>query len=81
MQEDWRTAKWKGVLIRTMSDRWLNNIRKYFREGDGREKIKPVMDEIKRRRNKRNKHFKNIEKMNDECRKEYKEKQNKNYEQ
>lgn len=54
-EEKWRTAKWKGTLIHTMSNRWLNNIRKYFREGDGREKIQPIMNEIKRRKSVRKK--------------------------
>jgi hypothetical protein len=32
-----------------MSNRWLNNIRKKF-TGENRDKIKPIMDEIKRRK-------------------------------
>ena len=47
--EVWIDHKGRSILIHTMSDRWLNNIRKYFR-GSDRSKIVPIMDEIKRRK-------------------------------
>lgn len=54
MEKNWQTATWKDskgrdVLIHTMSNRWLNNIRKMF-NGKSRDKIKPIMDELKRRK-------------------------------
>lgn len=41
--------KGRKVKIMSMSDRWLNNIRKYFK--DDHDMIKPIMDEIRRRKN------------------------------
>jgi hypothetical protein len=46
----WTDNKGRNIEICTMSDRWLNNIRKKF---SGTEKAKPVIDEIKRRKIKR----------------------------
>jgi len=43
--------KGRQVEIHTMSDRWLNNIRKKFKKT---EKVKPILAEIKRRKLKRN---------------------------
>lgn len=47
----WIDHKGRKVEIKSMSSKWLNNIRKKFR-GKDRQKIKPIMDEIKRRKNK-----------------------------
>lgn len=47
----WTDNKGRVVEIHTMSDRWLNNIRKKFK---GTEKVKPILAEIKRRKLKRN---------------------------
>ena len=47
----WTDNKGRQVEIHTMSDRWLNNIRKKFK---GTEKVKPILAEIKRRKLKRN---------------------------
>ena len=47
----WLDNKGRTIEIHTMSDRWLNNIRKRFK---GTEKVKPILDEIKRRKLKRN---------------------------
>lgn len=47
----WTDNKGRDVDIHTMSDRWLNNIRKKFK---GTEKVKPIIAEIKRRKLKRN---------------------------
>lgn len=54
--DNWKQATWKDqkgrtILIHTMSDKWLNNIRKYFKD----QEVKPsgyqaVLDEIKRRK-------------------------------
>lgn len=53
--KNWVDGNGRWVNIQSMSDRWLNNIRKFFKgEGD---KVKPILDEIKRRKNKRNKHI------------------------
>ncbi len=51
----WTHRNGKTVLIHTMSDGWLNNIRKYLRDNDwlnhpGRDKI---INEIKRRKTNR----------------------------
>lgn len=46
----WTDNKGRQVEIHTMSDRWLNNIRKKFK---GTEKVKPILAEIKRRKLKR----------------------------
>ena len=43
----WKDNKGRAIEIHTMSNRWLNNIRKKFR---GDSKIKPILDEIKRRK-------------------------------
>jgi protein gp37 len=48
----WVDHKGREVVINSMSDYWLNNIRKMFK-GEGRQKIQPIMDEIKRRKKKR----------------------------
>lgn len=47
----WTDNTGRQVEIHTMSDRWLNNIRKKFK---GTEKVKPILSEIKRRKLKRN---------------------------
>jgi hypothetical protein len=47
----WIDNKRRQVEIHTMSDRWLNNIRKKFKKT---EKVKPILAEIKRRKLKRN---------------------------
>ena len=47
-EEYWIDKKGRSIKVMSMSDRWLNNIRKYFR--NDRDKIKPIMDEIKRRK-------------------------------
>lgn len=47
----WIDNKGRQVEIHTMSDRWLNNIRKKFKKT---EKVKPILAEIKRRKLKRN---------------------------
>lgn len=43
----WIDHKGRAVLIHTMSNRWLNNIRKKYK---GKSFIKPIIDEIKRRK-------------------------------
>lgn len=45
----WKDAKGREVSIVSMSDYWLNNIRKMF-IGKNRDKIQPIMNEIKRRK-------------------------------
>lgn len=52
MNNVWIDHKGREIKIHTMSDKWLNNIRKKFR-GEDRYKIKLIMNEIKRRRLKR----------------------------
>lgn len=47
----WLDNKGRAIEVHTMSDRWLNNIRKKFK---GTEKVKPILAEIKRRKLKRN---------------------------
>ena len=47
----WTDNKGRQVEIHTMSDRWLNNIRKKFKET---ERVEPILAEIKRRKLKRN---------------------------
>lgn len=47
----WVDNKGRVVEIHTMSDKWLNNTRKKFKNTD---RIKPILAEIKRRRQKRN---------------------------
>lgn len=47
----WVDNKRRRVEIHTMSDKWLNNIRKKFK---GAEKVEPILAEIKRRKLKRN---------------------------
>lgn len=47
----WIDNKGRQVEMHTMSDRWLNNIRKKFK---GTEKAEPILAEIKRRKLKRN---------------------------
>ena len=47
-EEYWIDKKGRSIKVMSMSDRWLNNIRKYFR--NDRDKIKPIMAEIKRRK-------------------------------
>ena len=51
-QKTWVDKKGREVAISSMSDYWLNNIRKFFK-GEDRQKIQPIMDEIKRRKQKR----------------------------
>ena len=46
----WKDSKGREIEIQTMSDKWLNNIRKKFK---GTEKVKPILNEIKRRKAKR----------------------------
>jgi hypothetical protein len=53
-ERTWTDHKGRKVLIHTMSNRWLNNIRKMY-NGTSRDKIKPIMDEIKRRKKLRQK--------------------------
>lgn len=48
----WIDKNGREVVIRFMSDYWLNNIRKMFK-GEDRQKIQPIIDEIKRRNKKR----------------------------
>lgn len=45
----WIDNKGRAVKIHTMSDKWLSNIRKKLK---GTEKVKPILDEIKRRKKK-----------------------------
>lgn len=47
----WLDNKGRTIEIHTMSDKWLNNIRKKFK---GTDKVKPILAEIKRRKLKRN---------------------------
>ena len=49
----WIDKKGRKLEIKSISDKHLNNIRKMFREENGRDKIAPIMEEIKRRKNKR----------------------------
>lgn len=49
-QTKWIDADGREVEIKCMSNYWLNNIRKMFKHD--REAIKPIMDEIKRRKTK-----------------------------
>lgn len=49
----WTDGKGRSIDIQSMSDRWLNNIRKYF--SDQPQKAQPILDEIKRRKLKRKK--------------------------
>ncbi len=49
LQKIWVDSNGRVIIISSMSNRWLNNIRKKF-NGKNREKIKPIMDEIKRRK-------------------------------
>jgi hypothetical protein len=49
LQKKWVDSKGRVIIISSMSNRWLNNIRKKF-TGENRDKIKPIMDEIKRRK-------------------------------
>lgn len=50
MSEYWTDKKGRKVLITSMSDKWLNNIRKKIKDYDIK---KPILDEIKRRKKKR----------------------------
>ena len=54
----WISHRGKVVDIHTMTDRWLNNIKKYLkRTGQyGTEKYTIIRNEIKRRKDKRSKH-------------------------
>jgi hypothetical protein len=45
----WTDSNGRKVQITSMSDFWLNNIRKRFK-GQDRKRIQPIMDEIKRRK-------------------------------
>jgi len=45
----WTDNKGRKVVISSMSDYWLNNIRKMFK-GEDMQKIQPIMNEIKRRK-------------------------------
>jgi len=47
--KNWIDTKGRKVDITSMSDYWLNNIRKMFK-GEGRNKIQSIMNEIKRRK-------------------------------
>jgi hypothetical protein len=49
LQKIWVDSNGRVIIISSMSNRWLNNIRKKF-NGKNRDKIKPIMDEIKRRK-------------------------------
>ncbi len=57
----WTDAGGRRVLIRDMSDAWLNNIRKMF-AGNKRyeKKIQPILLEIKRRKINRKRKIHNI---------------------
>jgi hypothetical protein len=46
----WTDQKGRKVEISTMSDKWLNNIRKKIKD---KELKQPILDEIKRRKFKR----------------------------
>jgi hypothetical protein len=46
----WKDQKGRKVKISTMSDKWLNNIRKKIKD---KELKQPIIDEIKRRMLKR----------------------------
>lgn len=45
----WTDNKGRKVVISSMSDYWLNNIRKMFK-GEDMQNIQPIMNEIKRRK-------------------------------
>lgn len=47
----WTDYKGRKVEISTMSDKWLNNIRKKIKDKDLKQ---PILDEIKRRKFNRN---------------------------
>lgn len=47
----WLDNKGRIIEVHTMSDKWLNNIRKKLK---GDDKIKPILSELKRRKQKRN---------------------------
>lgn len=49
----WTDKKGKTKRIQSMSDSYLNNIRKMFTVDNGRNKISDIMDELKRRKTKR----------------------------
>ena len=51
----WTDHSGREVDVRTMSDLWLNNIRKAYSSPKEREKIRPILDEIKRRKEHRRK--------------------------
>jgi hypothetical protein len=46
----WTDQKGRNIQICTMSDKWLNNIRKKIKDVELK---KPILEEIKRRRKKR----------------------------
>ncbi len=48
----WTDKKGRVIEVHTMSNRWLNNIRKKYR---GADIAKPIIKELKRRKNLRNK--------------------------
>lgn len=60
MNNIWIDQKGRKINIISMSDSWLNNIRKFFR--NDRDKIIPIMDEIKRRKKLRHERSKNLTK-------------------
>jgi hypothetical protein len=45
---EWTDHKGRSVEVMSMTDRWLNNIRKMFR--NDKSKIQPILDEIQRRK-------------------------------
>ena len=47
----WKDQKGREIAIHTMSDKWLNNIRKKYRDNKIAD---PIRNEIKRRKLKRN---------------------------
>lgn len=46
----WIDSKGREVEIKSMSDYWLNNIRKAFRDQPASSRVKPILEEIKRRK-------------------------------
>lgn len=59
----WIDNKGRRLEIKSISDKHLNNIRKMFRVGLGRDKIAPIIKEIKRRKNKRKARRNNLNKI------------------
>lgn len=52
--DKWVDSKGREVTIMSMSDYWLNNIRKKYKDNDS-VNIQPILSEIKRRKEKRKK--------------------------